>query len=150
MPLNSYRFRSVWSVDCPPERVFEVLADLGGYPRWWPEVRQARQVAEDAAELRCRSVLPYELVFQARHNAKEPDTGLLRADLVGDLDGTASWRVLPEGSGSRLVYDQEVVVRKPLLRRLALVLRPLLKANHELMMRSGRRGLRTYLAAPVG
>jgi hypothetical protein len=146
MPLNSYRFRSVWSVDTTPERAFDVLADLGSYPSWWREVRAARQVAEDAAELRCRSVLPYDLVFQARHNAREPAAGLLRADLVGDLDGTASWRIFPEGTGSRLVYDQEVVVRKPLLRRLAFLTRPLLKANHELMMRSGQRGLRTYLA----
>ena len=146
MPLNSYRFRSVWSVDSSPERAFDVLADLGSYPRWWREVRAARQVAEDVAELRCRSVLPYDLVFQAHHNAREPEAGLLRADLVGDLDGMVSWRVFGEGTGSRLVWEQEVVVRKPLLRRVALLVRPLLKANHELMMRSGQRGLRTYLA----
>lgn len=146
MSLNSYRFRSVWSVAGPPARAFDVLADLGSYPHWWREVRAARQVAEDAAELRCRSVLPYELVFQAHHNAKEPDAGLLRADLVGDLNGTVSWRIFPEGAGSRLVYDQEVTVGKALLRRLAVVGRPLLKVNHELMMRSGQRGLRTYLA----
>ncbi|MEU4740744.1 SRPBCC family protein [Actinosynnema sp. NPDC023658] len=146
MPLNSYRFRSTWSVDCTPERAFDVLADLGSYPSWWREVRDARQVAEDAAELRCRSVLPYDLVFQAHHNAKEPAEGLLRANLVGDLHGTASWRILPDGAGARLVYEQEVVVRKPLLRGLAIISRPLLKANHELMMRSGQRGLRTYLA----
>lgn len=144
--MNWYRFRSVWSVDTTPERAFDVLADLGGYPRWWREVRAARQVGEQAAELRCRSVLPYELVFEAHHNAKEPAAGLLRADLVGDLEGTVSWRILADGAGTRLVFEQQVVVRKPLLRRLAPLARPLLKANHEVMMRSGRRGLRTYLA----
>ncbi|NUT50673.1 MAG: polyketide cyclase [Saccharothrix sp.] len=147
MGLNSYRFRSVWSVEVPPARAFEVLADLGSYPRWWREVRAARQVGEAAAELRCRSVLPYDLVFEAHHSAKEPELGLLRADLVGDLDGTASWLILPDGAGSRLVYDQEVVVRKRLLRALAPVGRPLLRINHELMMRSGRRGLRDFLGA---
>ncbi|GAA0228632.1 SRPBCC family protein [Saccharothrix mutabilis subsp. mutabilis] len=147
MSLHRYRFRSVWTVDSPPARTFDVLADLGGYPRWWPEVRAARRVGERAAELRCRSVLPYDLVFEAHHNAREPESGLLRADLVGDLEGTASWRVLPEGrSGSRLVYTQEVEVTKPLVRRLALVARPLLKANHAVMMRNGHRGLRGYLA----
>ncbi|WP_433263182.1 SRPBCC family protein [Actinosynnema sp. CS-041913] len=146
VPLNSYRFRSVWQVDSPPDETFDVLADLGSYPHWWPEVREARQIAERAAELRCRSLLPYDLVFQTWHNAKEPESGLLKADLVGDLDGTASWRVRPDGEGSRLVYDQHVTVRKPLLRALALIGRPFLKANHELMMRNGQRGLRTYLA----
>ncbi|XVV01830.1 SRPBCC family protein [Actinosynnema sp. CA-248983] len=147
MSLHRYRFRSVWTVDSPPADTFDVLADLGSYPLWWPEVRAAHQVGEQAARLHCRSVLPYDLVFEAHHNAREPESGLLRADLVGDLEGTVSWRVLPEGrSGSRLVYVQEVEVTKPLVRRLALVARPLLKANHELMMRNGRRGLRTYLA----
>jgi hypothetical protein len=146
MPLNSYRFRSVWSVDSTPAQTFDVLADLRSYPHWWREVREARQVGENAAELRCRSVLPYDLVFEAHHNAKDPDAGLLRADLLGDMDGTVSWRIFADGAGSRIVYDQQVVVCKPLVRRLALVSRPILKANHELMMRSGQRGLRTYLA----
>ncbi len=146
MPMNSYRFRSVWSVDSSPEVTFEVLADLGSYPLWWPEVRDARRIAEDGAELRCRSLLPYDLVFETWHNAKEPEVGLLRADLVGDLEGVAAWRVMADGAGSRLVYEQAVVVRKPLLRKVALVGRPLMKANHELMMRHGQRGLRAYLA----
>lgn len=147
MSLHRYRFRSVWTVDSPPPETFDVLADLGSYPKWWPEVRAAHQIGDRAARLHCRSLLPYDLVFEAHHNAEERDSGLLRADLVGDLEGTASWRVLPEGrTGSRLLYTQEVEVTKPLVRRLALIARPLLKANHELMMRNGRRGLRTYLA----
>ncbi|MEV0681750.1 SRPBCC family protein [Actinosynnema sp. NPDC050436] len=146
MPLNSYRFRSTWLVDSPPGETFDVLADLASYPQWWPEVREARQIADRAAELRCRSLLPYDLVFETWHNANDPGAGLLRADLVGDLEGTASWRVEADGAGTRLVYEQEVEVRKTLLRRIALVSRPVLKANHELMMRHGRRGLRAYLA----
>jgi hypothetical protein len=144
--LNSYRFRSVWSVGYSPSDAFDVLADIGSYPHWWPEVRRAVRVADDVAQLHCRSLLPYELVFQAKHNAKDPENGLLRADLEGDMDGVVSWRIHPHEDGSRLVYEQVVTVRKPLLRRLALLGRPVLKANHELMMRNGQRGLRTYLA----
>ncbi|WP_189223355.1 SRPBCC family protein [Saccharothrix coeruleofusca] len=146
MPVNSYRFRSVWSVAAPPGEVYDVLADLRGYLDWWPEVREGRQIGEQAAELRCRSLLPYDLVFEVHHNTSDRERLLLRADLVGDLDGTVGWTLLPEGEGTRVVYDQEVVVRKPLLRLLGLPARPLLKANHELMMRHGRRGLETYLA----
>jgi len=146
VPLNTYQFRSEWSVDCSPEDAFAVLADLGSYPRWWPEVRRAVRVTDECAELRCQSLLPYELVFQARHNARDPEAGLLRADLVGDMDGVVSWRIFGDGGGARLVYEQEVIVRKPLLRRLALLGRPFMLANHELMMRNGQRGLRAYLA----
>ena len=34
-----------------------------------------------------------------------------------------------------------------MLRRIALVARPFMKANYEVMMHSGQRGLRNYLAA---
>lgn len=146
VPLNLYRFRSVWSVDCSPADAFDVLADLGSYPLWWPEVRRAVQVGEERAELRCRSVLPYELVFEASHHTKDAERGVLVANLEGDLDGTVGWRIEAGEPGARLLYEQVVTVRKPLLRTLGPLLRPALVANHELMMRHGRRGLRTYLA----
>ena len=50
-------------------------------------------------------------------------------------------------SGTRARYEQEVDVGKPLLRRLAVPCRPAFRLNHALMMRSGQRGLRAYLAA---
>ena len=43
------------------------------------------------------------------------------------------------------LYEQEVEVRKPLMRRLALPCRPVFLANHAAMMRGGRRGLAAYL-----
>jgi hypothetical protein len=146
VPLNLYRFRSVWPVDCAPADAFDVLADLGSYPLWWPEVRRAVQVGEERAELRCRSVLPYDLVFEASHHTRDAERRVLVANLEGDLDGTVGWRVEADEPGSRLLYEQVVTVRKPLLRALGPLLRPALVANHELMMRHGRRGLRTYLA----
>ncbi|GAA3869381.1 SRPBCC family protein [Saccharothrix violaceirubra] len=123
-----------------------MLADLARYPLWWREVRAAEQVGERAARLRCRSLLPYDLVFETHHDTRDRVAGVLKARLVGDLDGTAAWRIRPSGTGTLLRYEQEVTVTKPLLRRLALVARPALVANHGLMMRSGNRGLRTYLA----
>lgn len=146
MPLNHYRFRSVWLVDCPPADAFDVLADLGSYPLWWPEVRRAVQVGEERAELHCRSFLPYELVFEASHHTRDSENLVLVANLGGDLNGTVGWRIHREDKGARLVYDQEVTVGKPLLRMLGPLLRPALVANHRLMMRHGKRGLKTYLA----
>jgi hypothetical protein len=146
VPLDFYRFRSIWRAPATPDEVFHVLADLGNYPLWWPEVRSVRKVAEDCAELVCRSLLPYQLLFRAAHSAKDEGAGLLRARLTGDLDGFASWRIIRAGGGSRLIYDQEVTLRKSALRPVAVLVRPALRANHELMMRNGQRGLRTYLA----
>jgi len=145
--VHQYTFRSVWLVPSAADQVFSVLAELGDYPRWWPQVRSIRQIGEQCAELVCRSVLPYDLVFQASHDRKDPDAGVLRARLTGDLDGYCGWQITPAPSGARLVFAQQVEVRSPMLRTLSWLARPALLANHELMMRSGRRGLSNYLAS---
>jgi len=43
------------------------------------------------------------------------------------------------------VFDEDVVVRKPLVRRAGLLARPALRLNHAVMMRDGERGLRRHL-----
>ena len=146
MSFNQYRFRSAWAVDCSPADAFDVLSDLGSYPLWWPEVRRAVQVGEERALLSCRSFLPYELVFEASHHTRDSEGLVLVANLEGDLNGTVGWRIQAWGGGARLFYDQSVTVGKPVLRALGPLLRPALVANHQLMMRHGKRGLATYLA----
>jgi len=37
--------------------------DVASYPIWWPQVPSARQLDDTSGELRCRSMLPYDLVF---------------------------------------------------------------------------------------
>ena len=59
----------------------------------------------------------------------------------------AVYERLEVGPGTRLLFEQDVVVRKPLMRLLALPGRPFFTANHALMMRSGRTGLLARLAA---
>jgi hypothetical protein len=44
------------------------------------------------------------------------------------------------------VFDEDVVVRKSLVRAAGLMARPALRFNHGLMMRSGEQGLRRHLA----
>ena len=46
---------------------------------------------------------------------------------------------------SRLLFEQEVEVKKPLVRVLSPVARPLFRFNHALMMRRGDHGLNRYL-----
>lgn len=146
MGINTYRFRSVWHLDASPGFVFDVLADLGSYPVWWPEVKDAVRVHDECAEIRVRSILPFELVVRANHSAQDRRAGLLRAQLDGDLEGYASWEMTGRGGGTELLFAQDVVVRKPMLRKASLVAKPFLRANHEMMMRSGERGLREYLS----
>lgn len=72
---------------------------------------------------------------------------MIEATLSGDLDGWIRWTVGPHDGGSRAVYEQEVEVRRRLMRLLAVPGRPVFRANHALMMRAGRRGLAARLEA---
>ncbi|MBT2481225.1 SRPBCC family protein [Streptomyces sp. ISL-94] len=148
---SRYRFRSVWHLDAPPGRVFAELEQPGEYPHWWPQVRRVETVDERSGTATVRSVLPYALHITATELLRDPAHGILEVSLGGDLDGWARWTVRPRaGTGAtrtRALYEQEVEVRRPLMRRLALLGRPVFRLNHTLMMRAGRRGLAARLAA---
>lgn len=147
MSPHDHLFHSVWTVAAAPARVMGVLTDLANYPVWWPDVRSVRRVDDDTADVMCRAVLPYRLALRLRREQQDEVGGRLRLGITGDLDGYCAARVHPDGVGTRLVIEQRVEVRRPLLRALAPVARPLLRANHAAMMWRGRRRLNRYLAS---
>ncbi|MFE1292108.1 SRPBCC family protein [Streptomyces sp. NPDC058751] len=145
MDWTHYRFRTVWELPAPPAEVYAVLERAETYPRWWPQVREVRPVDEHSGVIRIRSVLPYDITVTARAARRDPEAGVLEIGMSGDLDGWARWTFEAAGPGTLARYDQEVHVTTPLLRRLAVPGRPFFRANHALMMRAGRRGLRAHL-----
>jgi hypothetical protein len=145
--LSRYRFRSAWHVDLAADSLFEVLSDIASYPHWWRQVRSVERIDDDTATVVCRSVLPYDLRLRAERAREDRAAGALEVRLSGDLDGWSRWTLRSEGHRTALVYDQEVVVHGRLLRGLGLVARPLLRANHAWMMRSGRVGLERWVRA---
>ncbi|MFJ8586972.1 SRPBCC family protein [Streptomyces sp. NPDC093595] len=147
MDWSHYRFRSVWNLPAPPAAVYAVLAAPDDYPCWWPQVREAVRLDERRGRVRVRSVLPYDLRVTVTARREDPDAGVLEAELGGDLQGWARWTVAADGAhATRAVYEQEVDVRRLLLRRLAVPARPFFRVNHALMMRAGRRALAARLA----
>ncbi|MFE6226086.1 MULTISPECIES: SRPBCC family protein [unclassified Streptomyces] len=141
MDWSRYRFRSVWRLAAPPDRVYAVLARAEEYPRWWPQVRAVAPRDGTSGTARFRSLLPYDLRVTVRAARRDPAARVLEVRLGGDLEGWARWTLTPDGTGTRALYEQEVEVRARLLRLLAVPGRPLFRANHALMMRGGRRGL---------
>ncbi|MEJ1199835.1 MULTISPECIES: SRPBCC family protein [unclassified Streptomyces] len=145
MDWNHYRFRSLWALPGPVPAVFRALERIEDYPRWWPQVRQVTRLDGTSGVVRFRSLLPYDLTATLREGRRDAGAGVLEVAMTGDMEGWARWMVAPRGTGALVRYDQEVDVRKPLLRRLAVPGRPLFRANHRLMMRAGRRGLAAHL-----
>lgn len=144
---HRYRFLTAWDLHAPPRRVYRVLADPRTYPVWWPEIREVRQLDEHSGVMRFRSLLPYELAVVASEARQDPVAGVLEARLAGDLEGVTRWTVTSRGDGRAVaVFFEDVEVRKPLMRLLAVPGRPAFRANHALMMRHGRVGLAHYLS----
>jgi hypothetical protein len=123
-----------------------VLERVPDYPLWWPQVRSVTPLGDLTFELVCRSSLPYELRFTTTQAVRDPETRVLEATMVGDLEGFSRWTITVGANGTSATFAEEVVATKALLRRLELIARPAFKANHTRMMRDGERGLRTYLA----
>jgi hypothetical protein len=145
MDPNRYEFRSVWQLDATRDVVFEVLADLCSYPAWWPEVPRAERIDDATFDLTVRSLLPYDLVFRSVQGRRDREAGVLEVSMSGDLHGFSRWTICDEGATCVATFEEQVTARKPLLRRLAPIARPAFQANHWLMMRHGRAGLRTFL-----
>jgi hypothetical protein len=142
-----YVFRSEWRIDAGADSVYKTLQDVSNYPTWWPQVVAARWIDDDSGEVRCRSLLPYDLIFVVHREVEDPQARVLRARLDGDLAGVSQWTVTERDDGSSLaVFDEEVDVRKRLVRAAGRLVRPALRFNHDLMMRSGEKGLRKHLA----
>ncbi len=143
---RTFRFERVWRVPAAPDRVFEALHDLGAYPIWWPQIREVTRHTEDSGVARIRSALPYSLAVGVSREVVDAANGRLRVGLSGDLVGWAAFAVEPgKGGGTVAAFTEQVQVGIGWLSRLDRVLEPVLRANHEVMMRSGERGLRRLL-----
>ncbi|MBM7173807.1 polyketide cyclase [Streptomyces sp. G44] len=147
MNWSHYRFRSLWDLPGTPAEAYAVLERVEDYPLWWPQVREATSDDGRNGVFRFRSFLPYDLVVTARERRRDPAAGVLEITMAGDLEGWARWTVTGGPRGTCARYDQEVEVRRSLMRRLAVPGRPVFLLNHALMMRAGRRGLAAHLAA---
>ncbi|MGW2959783.1 SRPBCC family protein [Streptomyces sp. NPDC001220] len=147
MDWTHYRFRSLWPLPFGGAAVYQALERVEDYPRWWPQVRTVSRLNDITGIITIRSVLPYDMTFTARETLRDPGAGVLEIAMSGDIEGWARWTITADGTGTLARYDQVVDVGKPLLRRLAVPGRPFFRANHRLMMWSGRRGLCRHLQA---
>lgn len=138
-----YVFHTEWHLPASPDDIYAALHDVASYPDWWPQVRSVRQLDDVTGELRCRSLLPYDLVFVVTREVEDPVGRVLQARQTGDLEGTSRWVIGDDGTAT---FDEDVTVRKALVRAAGVIARPALRFNHDLMMRDGERGLRRYLS----
>lgn len=140
----TFAFSSTWEVAAPPESVHAVLVDLEHYPDWWPQVVAVASLGPDHARVLCRSALPYTLDLVLHAVDRSP--GRLEVEVAGDLAGSVVFELGGSDAGTRLGFTQVVEVRRGWLGVASYVGRPVLRWNHDRMMRGCRDGLRDQLS----
>jgi uncharacterized protein YndB with AHSA1/START domain len=140
--MTRYRFVDEWLVPASPEWVYELLSCPRDYPAWWGDAF-VRGEGDDGpaapgkrARLLTRGRLPYRLRWELTCvEAIAPSRLVSRIE--GDFVGCGTWTLTEAEGGTRVVLDWDVEVRKPLVRRLTPLLRPLFAWNHRWAMRRG-------------
>jgi Polyketide cyclase / dehydrase and lipid transport len=146
MTVRDFRFRHGWRAGGSPAHVYDVLADVASYPLWWPQVKAVARIDDRSGWAVCRSLVPLRLNLRLTAEREDPEAGVLRVRLDGDLAGWCEFRLAGAGNRTTVSFEQQVTVERPLLRRAATVLGPGLRANHAWMMRGCRIGLDRRLA----
>jgi hypothetical protein len=147
MSCFDYQFETRWRVPGSMKQVTEILSDVRSLPLWWSQVYlSVRETEPGVFALHTKGWLPYTL----RWNLRVIESGLPRRFTIrawGDLEGTGVWSFEPDGDWTRMTYVWIVQVRKPLVRILSFLFKPIFSANHRWAMARGQESLVRELTA---
>ncbi|WP_404301450.1 SRPBCC family protein [Alicycliphilus denitrificans] len=146
-----YRLTTQWRFAAPLDAVWAAIADAEHWPLWWPGIEVVTLEPGDAQGLgalrryRCRGALPLRLCFTARvtHIVAQE---LIEGRACGDLTGLGRCRLSHALGQTRVCFDWRVHTSGLRLSQLARLAQPLLRWNHDRLMRAGGLGLERYLA----
>jgi uncharacterized protein YndB with AHSA1/START domain len=137
-----------FSFDVPVDQLWSAIVRTEDYPTWWPWLRSfAAEGFETGAAWRClvQPPLPYSLRFTITLDDVVPCEHAV-ATITGDIEGTATLTVEPDGEGSRARLVSDLAPASGLLQAFALAARPLVVWGHDRVLDRGasqfsRRGL---------
>jgi uncharacterized protein YndB with AHSA1/START domain len=150
--MAAYSFVDAWRVPAPVEAVYALLSCPREYPTWWGDVflhgegDAGPAMVGKRARLVTRGRLPYRLEWELVCAEATPPHRLV-SHIHGDFDGEGVWTLTPLPEGTLAVLEWRVEVRKPLLRRLTPLLRPVFAWNHRWAMARGRERIVAALDA---
>lgn len=151
--MSTYHFITRWRMDATCEEVYRTLEDVEGLARWWPSVYLDVRILEKGqpggvgkiVELYTKGWLPYTLRWKFRVTETDFPNGY-SLSAIGDFVGQGVWTFHPAEDGKcEVVYDWKITAKKPILRMLTPLLRPVFSANHYWAMRMGEKSLRLEL-----
>jgi hypothetical protein len=141
MSSQDYQFETRWRVPGSLEEVTEILSDAPSLARWCSCVYLwVRESEPGVFATRTKGWLPYTLSWSFRVVESRAPQGFA-ISAWGDLEGTGIWALESDGDWTNMTYVWTVQARKPLIRSLSFLLKPIFEANHRWAMARGEEGL---------
>jgi uncharacterized protein YndB with AHSA1/START domain len=143
--MASFVLDTRWIFDAPLERVWALISDGLGYPRWWPAFERA-EARDDGVHYRVRGDLGLRLDFVQRTHRLLPPTHW-QSRVSGDLIGAGTWELSESGGRTRVSFVWEVDLGRPVLRCLSRwsPVAWFMRRSHHRVMEQGRRALEGLL-----
>jgi uncharacterized protein YndB with AHSA1/START domain len=143
--MAEYRFVDTWHLAADIEHVYDLVGEPLRYPDWWGDVWLSAEGDGGEPEpgkhvdVVTRGFLPYRIRWSL--TCLEVDRPhRIHSRLEGDFEGTGTWLLSEDAAGTIAELDFRPDVRKPGVRQLTPVLRPLFSANHRWAMKRGQAG----------
>jgi hypothetical protein len=148
-----YRFVTVWWIEAPIEAVCEAISHSLNWPQWWRNVESVEELVPGDARgigsvrrYTWRGRLPYRLTFDICVVHAEPLT-TVAGIASGDVEGQGRWSFTTDGCVTRARFEWQIRTTTVWMNLLALFARPLIKWNHDGIMRHGGEALARRLNA---
>jgi carbon monoxide dehydrogenase subunit G len=142
-------YRREFSFDVPPAQLWHLVEETERFEGWWPWLRDFRV---DGGGLVPGAVLhgvvvpplPYRMrVDVALVACRRPES--IDADVHGDLEGSATLRLRPAGTGSRVEVAWRIEMMQRPMRLASQFALPLLRFGHDAVVEATVASFRRHL-----
>lgn len=131
-----------WRFGMAPATLWALLTETGAYTAWWPWLRRFDAGAGFCAGATwvclVQPPLPWRVQFTLQLERVEPHH-LAVARVRGDIEGTAVLTVVACADGSEARLRSALRPAQPLMRRVAVLARPLVRWGHDWVLDTGAR-----------
>jgi hypothetical protein len=152
---RSYTFISRWQLRAPVQEIWETIRDSEKWPEWWKGVDDVTEI-EPGDEAGIGSVRKYTLSSPAKYKlcfnlqlTERIEYKLLKGNATGDLQGTGAWHFAEDRGITYVECHWYVVTTLPWMNFLSIILAPLFRYNHSVVMSWGAKSLARKLNAEL-
>jgi uncharacterized protein YndB with AHSA1/START domain len=100
--MANYDFVTVWKVQAPRQKVWDLIFHSDQWPTWWRGVEKVEKVRDGDANnvgavyrYTWKSKLPYRLIFEMETTRVQPNC-VLEGRAIGELQGIGKWTLIEE------------------------------------------------------